>query len=236
MTTIVHYIPLLTTVLSAVFFWVMLAHYRQKPDKMYLLWWTAGVFCYGLGTLVESLVTLTGWSEGLFRAWYIAGALLGGAPLAQGTAHLLLKPAVANRLSWILLAVISAMAVPVLLSPIQTEAVEAHRLSGAVLEWQWIRLGTPLINLYAFVLLVGGALYSAWRYAKEPSQRVRFVGNLAIALGGLLPGIGGSFTKFGYTEVLYVTELIGLCLIWAGYRVMRRDGEGKRSVVAEGGN
>lgn len=38
-----------------------------------------------------------------------------------------------------------------------------------------------------------------------------------IALGALLPGIGGSFTRLGYTEVLCVTEVIGLTLIWRGY-------------------
>jgi hypothetical protein len=45
------------------------------------------------------------------------------------------------------------------------------------------------------------------------------MGNVAIALGGLLPGIGGTFTRFGYVEVLYVTELAGLLLIYLGYRL-----------------
>jgi hypothetical protein len=44
------------------------------------------------------------------------------------------------------------------------------------------------------------------------------IGFVFIALGGLLPGIGGSFTRFGHVEVLYVTEFLGLCLIFAGYR------------------
>jgi hypothetical protein len=42
-----------------------------------------------------------------------------------------------------------------------------------------------------------------------------------IAIGGLLPGIGGSFTKFGHVEVRYVTELPGILLIYAGYRTIR---------------
>ncbi len=49
------------------------------------------------------------------------------------------------------------------------------------------------------------------------------VGNWLIAVGGLLPGIGGSFTRAGYVEVLYVTELIGLILIWLGYRAIVSD-------------
>jgi hypothetical protein len=38
-----------------------------------------------------------------------------------------------------------------------------------------------------------------------------------------LPGIGGSFTRFGYTEVLYVTEFVGIILIYLGYRRATRD-------------
>ena len=41
---------------------------------------------------------------------------------------------------------------------------------------------------------------------------------MLIAAGAILPGIGGSFTRAGFTELLYVTELIGICLIFAGYR------------------
>ena len=46
----------------------------------------------------------------------------------------------------------------------------------------------------------------------------RFVGNTFIAIGALLPGIGGAFTRFGHTEVLYVTEFVGLVMIFIGYR------------------
>ena len=44
-------------------------------------------------------------------------------------------------------------------------------------------------------------------------------GNVVIAVGAILPGIGGSFTRAGYTEVLYVTEFVGIILIYAGYRL-----------------
>jgi hypothetical protein len=63
------------------------------------------------------------------------------------------------------------------------------------------------------------------RYARVTGARHRFVGNLAIAVGALLPGIGGSATRFGHTEVLYVTELIGLVLIWIGYRTITKGVE-----------
>jgi hypothetical protein len=42
-------------------------------------------------------------------------------------------------------------------------------------------------------------------------------------VGAILPGVGGSFARAGRVEVLYVTELIGLLLIWAGYRQIVAD-------------
>jgi hypothetical protein len=114
-------------------------------------------------------------------------------------------------------------AIFILLSPINYELVEPTRLTGAVLSWSKVRLVTPFVNIYAFIFLVGGAFYSAYRYSKEKVYRNRFWGNLFIAFGGLLPGIGGSFTKFGYTEVLYVTELMGIILIYMGYVTIKQD-------------
>ncbi|MDP5172509.1 MAG: hypothetical protein NWR72_19870 [Bacteroidia bacterium] len=151
--------------------------------------------------------------------------------------HLLLKNRTANVLSVLLLLAIVVSSVFVILSPIDASQAEAHRLTGAVLGWQWIRLITPFINIYAFIFLVGGAIWSAWIYARKRIHRARMIGNIAIAVGGLLPGIGGSFTKFGYTEVLYVTEFVGLCCIFYGYWVIRQDGtrsvHGNQVLVAE---
>jgi hypothetical protein len=50
-------------------------------------------------------------------------------------------------------------------------------------------------------------------------MRHRYHGNVLIAIGALLPGIGGSFTRFGHVEVLYVTEFLGILLIYWGYRL-----------------
>jgi hypothetical protein len=66
-------------------------------------------------------------------------------------------------------------------------------------------------------------VYEAIQYFAKDRGRTRFLGNILIAIGALLPGIGGSFTRFGYVEVLYVTELMGLALIYFGYHMMRKD-------------
>jgi hypothetical protein len=198
--------------------------WNERRSGPHLLWWAAGIAIYGVGTLTESLTTLLGWNEWIFRSWYISGALLGGAPLAQGTVYLLFSRKLANRLTVALVSVIVVASVAVLLSPIDLSLVEPHRLTGRVMEWQWARLFSPFINTYAAIFLIGGAVVSAWRFRKDASARHRFIGNVYIAVGALLPGIGGTATRFGHTEVLYVMELIGLILIWTGYRYNVKPG------------
>lgn len=212
------YLPIATTFIALAFAWIVFQRYRQKGQGSHLLWWAAGILLYGVGTFTEAFVTLFGWNETIFRTWYISGALLGGAPLAQGTVYLLLSRQTADRLTVILVPFILFAAVCVLLTPLHYGAVELHRLSGKVIAWPWVRFFSPFINTYAFIFLVGGAVLSAYRFRKSRQTRHRFIGNVLIAVGALLPGIGGTFTRFGYTEVLYVTELLGIMLIYAGYR------------------
>lgn len=224
MRSFVHYLPILTTVVSVVFATVLYRHWRRKPSALYLAWWTFGVIMYGVGTLTESLTTLLGWNEFVFRSWYISGALLGGAPLAQGTVYLLINNRVAHRLTAILVGFITVAAVCVALSPVDYAAVETYRLSGSALGWQWTRMFSPIINTYALIFLVGGAAWSAWKYwRRSRDYRARAWGNTLIAVGALLPGIGGSFTRFGYVEVLYATEILGILAIWFGYQVIAND-------------
>jgi hypothetical protein len=214
----VDFIPIFTTLMALVFAVAVARRWIARRSGPHLLWWTAGMLAYGAGTMTEASVTLFGWHVALFKAWYVTGALLGGAPLAQGTVYLLFSRRTANRLTAVLLPLIVIAATAVVLSPVRMELVEPYRLSGAVLQWQWVRFFSPFINTYAFVFLVGGAALSAWRFRRRRETYHRFVGNVLIAVGALLPGIGGTATRFGHVEVLYVTEFIGLTLIWLGYR------------------
>jgi len=213
----VYWIPIATTIVAAFFATIVLRRYRGRGGT-HLLWWGVGLVLYGVGTLTESLTTIFGWNEWVFRAWYVTGALCGGAPLAQGTVYLLLKRRTAHLLSALLGLAIVTGAVMVFFSPVAPIPGEPHRLSGASLAWQRIRLLSPFINSYAAIFLIGGAIISAFRYRSQPEKRHRYIGNVLIAIGAILPGIGGTFTRFGHVEVLYVTEFVGLLLIYAGFR------------------
>ncbi len=212
------YLPALTTVCATLFTWQLFTRYRAKGGGLHLLWWGIGMVTYGLGTFTEAYTSILGWDPTVFRIWYVAGAFLGGYPLAQGSIYLLMNRRFAHRSAWIVSSLIAIGAVFVFLTPLSLDLVESHRLSGRVIQWHWVRLVSPLINLYSLVFLAGGAIVSARRFRRSPALRNRYVGNILIAIGAILPGIGGSMTRAGLVEALYVTELVGLCLIYWGYR------------------
>lgn len=214
------YIPILTTLFSIFFFREIFSHFKEK-QKTYLLWLALGVLTFGLGTLAESINVLFGWSAINFKYWYIVGALLGGFPLAQGSVYLLMKRKFANISTILISIVIITVSVFVILSPLDIPPSFQGKLNGSIFGWQWVRYFSPAINTYAFVFLVGGAIYSAIKYYKQGIKNAPFKGNIFIAIGGLLPGIGGSFTRAGYVDVLFITELIGLAFIYYGYKVIK---------------
>jgi hypothetical protein len=220
--TLVHYVPVVTTLLAIPFALEIYRRWRTYPDRLHLLWWAIGIATYGAGTFTEAWTTLFGWSPVIFKSWYITGALLGGAPLAQGTVYLMLKRNTAHLLTAALILYVFVASVCVVLAPVDYGIVEAHRLTGRVFGWPWVRLFSPVVNLYAVVFLIGGAILSALRYSQDPATRHRMYANVLIAFGAILPGIGGTATRMGHTEVLYVTELVGMLLTWIGYRISVR--------------
>jgi hypothetical protein len=216
----IEYIPIITTIFSIIFTIEIFKHYRSRQTK-YLLWWTFGVITFGLGTFAESINVLFGWNEVNLKYWYISGALLGGFPLAQGTVYFLMKKKFADVSSAVIIGVIVIASIFIILTPVKIPENFDWRLTGSVFEWRWVRLFSPLINTYSFVFLVGGAVYSALRYYRSKDKNAGFIGNIYIAIGALLPGIGGTFTRMGYVEVLFITELMGLVMIYFGYKKVK---------------
>lgn len=187
---------------------------------------------YGVGTALEATITLIGNTPLLNTSWYIAGAILGGYPLAQGSVYLHLARRTAHWLTAFSLLFVIGASIAVALSPVDTSLLQAHRPGGAAFSWQWVRLLTPIINLYAVIFLIGSAIYSAIRFAQRGDAPDRAIGNALIAFGAILPGIGGSFAKGGLVEALYVGEFLGILFIWWGYQRCLRKTEARITLEA----
>lgn len=81
-------VPALTSLLAAVFMLLLLDQWRDRRHGFQLAW-AVGTACYALGSGAEALAAASGWSEPLYRSWYLAGGILTAAWLGLGTAFLL---------------------------------------------------------------------------------------------------------------------------------------------------
>lgn len=221
---LVHYLPIATTALSAAFVAILLSRARRRAWAPHLVWWAVGVFFYGLGTAVESTITLHGNTETLNRVWYLFGAIWGAFPLGVGSMYLLCGRRVATWIAVPMLLYVLVTSALVLIAPMNLELLPPDKpLGRGVFQWSWLPWSTPLINLYAVVFLIGGAAYSSVNFMVKRYNPQRAVGTGLIAVGAMLPGIGGWLTKSrGLVEALYVGEFIGLAMICAGYFICLR--------------
>ena len=81
-------LPSLTAVLALVFALLLLDQWRERRHG-YQLIWAFGMLFYAIGAGAEAVAAAAGWSEPLYRAWYLTGAVWTAAWLGLGTAFLL---------------------------------------------------------------------------------------------------------------------------------------------------
>ena len=83
-------LPLASSLLSFAFAAMVLDQWRQRRRAFQLVW-GIGLIWYGIATGTEFLGSTFGWSEPLYRTWYLIGAFLVPSYLGAGTLYLLQK-------------------------------------------------------------------------------------------------------------------------------------------------
>ena len=81
-------LPFLSSALSFIFA-ILVADQWVRRRQPYQLVWTIGLLWYGISAGTEFLGGLFGWSEPLYRTWYLIGAFGVAAYLGLGTVFLL---------------------------------------------------------------------------------------------------------------------------------------------------
>jgi hypothetical protein len=221
MTIINTLFPFVSSVITFVFAFFVFRRYTQRKTA-HLLLWGIGLIFYAIGGFCEAYYGAFGWNALVYRLWYLFGAILVAAWMGQGTVYLLAKRKVANALMVLLvigslygiLKIFSAELDPSLLT---ASLHTGSELSGHAIITPGVRILTPFFNLYGVIFLVGGAVYSAWIFFRKRVLLHRTIGNILIAIGAILPGFGGTFSRFGIPGALYIGELLGAALLFAGF-------------------
>jgi hypothetical protein len=196
------FLPLGSSLLSFVFAVFLLDQWRERR-KPYQLIWTIGMLMYGVSAGTEFLGGALGWSEPLYRAWYLTGAVWVAGWLGLGTMYLLAKTrfgygaalslllaGLFTFLSWrkneyadsgvspylyLLIAVVAAVAI----------AVETYRAKG---RWAHLAGGLIVAGTLASIPMVALASLAAPGYALDATT--------SIPTGELFPGYVRLLTPF----------------------------------------
>jgi uncharacterized membrane protein len=209
-------IPLTSAIVSLVFGVIVLDQYFARRQPFQLLW-TVGLFMYGFSAFTEFYTETYGLHVVMFRLWYFFGAICVAAYLGQGTVYLLLQ----RRTAHILMAILAVLSIygAIRLFSMNIDLGTAKRLTDKIVMPTDISILAGILNTYGTVALVGGALYSAWIFWRKRILPHRLVSNVLIALGALLPAIGGSLLKLGTAHGIsfYLLELAGVIIIFIGF-------------------
>jgi len=194
-------LPLCSSLLSFVFFVFLIDQWRERR-RPYQLVWAIGMLWYAISAGTEFLGGAIGWSDPLYRVWYLIGAVWVAAWLGLGTVMLLGKTrfGYAFALSVLLAGLFSYLSYAKYQYPDSGVAGFVYFAIGllmavviVVMTW---RGDTRWPNVAA-ALVVTGSVISAVMIALAPLYPGSFVNEAThIPTGGLLPGYLRLLTPF----------------------------------------
>jgi hypothetical protein len=196
--------------------WDALKH--PRPERAV---WALAFLVFAIAASTEVVGSVAGWSAALARIYYLSGAVLVVGVLALGELYLLLPGRMPSFTPGLSLFVVAVAATAVWSAPIDSSRLEANG-------WHALERGPFLVALAATInaggtlVLVGGALYSAWRLRATRGSAQRAAGCLLIAAGTVVVALGGTMTRFGRPEYLYVAMSLGIGIIFSGVLLTRR--------------
>ncbi len=217
-------IPLMTTVVSAVFTFLLLWQYAHRKKRHQLVW-TVALALYSLTAFMEYLANpdVLGPSLSLIKLYYSGTGPMVGL-LGAGVLYLLTS----KRWSDIYLALVLALSAIVVLFTVsaQIPSAEIQSAFNAGLPQGFItivkdlpmtaRTPTMILNITGAVFLIGGSLFS---YIRDRSRTY----NIPLLFGGILPSLGGaSLGFFNNADIFFEFELAGTILLFLGFILSMR--------------
>ncbi|HVS05082.1 MAG TPA: hypothetical protein VHK65_02810 [Candidatus Dormibacteraeota bacterium] len=219
---------LVATLISAAFAGTLWTRYRAKP-RPYLLVWSIALAIYAIAAFTEVIGAAGGWSPLLYRTYYYFGGILVVGPLALGTIYLL-APRYSRLALWILVVLAGIGLVGVLGANLQAVKLQTHQVPDA----DTIQAQGGLFNVLAIlmaailssvgsVILIGGALWSAYGAWRKGGAQSRLVANILIAAGALIVGGASTLTRvFHIYDLFYVGQAIGVLVMFGGFLAAQR--------------
>jgi hypothetical protein len=225
--------PLAASVIALVFAVLLLRQFadRRRPSQ---LLWAIAILMYAIASFCLFLGVLGGWSPAEYRLYWLFGAVLNVPYLAMGELYLLSRDRRVTATALVLLLFATAFAV----ARIRTATLDVGALASNLPQgkevWANDTFVLDLARYYAFpayIFLVGGTLWSAWKMRGRPELRYRFVGTLLIAIGATIVAAGSAFALTGNFVGFSITLTTGIAVMFWGFlRASRPSSDSARPV------
>jgi hypothetical protein len=207
------------TVISSLFAQAMLVRYTRGHQPQHRAW-AISLAMFALASAALVTGTSTGWDNGTFRVFYLFGAVLNVPWLAMGTVYLFATIRTAGRILWGLVLFSGFAAGVVLSAPMATvhgTAIPTGKDVFGALPRVLAAVGSGV----AAIVIIGGAVISAWRYGRDravPGNGRRAAANGLIALGTLVLSSGGLVQgTIGHDEAFTLSLAIGIGIVYGGF-------------------
>ena len=199
---------------------------HRKPHE---LAWAVSLAMFALASAALATGTSTGWDIGVFRAFYLLGAVLNVPWLALGTIYLLAGERTGHRARAVLV-FLSGLAVGVVLvSPTNTPVAGAAIPVGREVFGAFPRILAAVGSGTGALVVFAGAAWSAWRFARGTSGGPKssakrsprnVLTNVLIAAGVLVTSGGGLIQGVvGHDEAFTASLAAGIVVIYTGFLV-----------------
>ena len=207
-------LPAITALVAAAFALVVLRQYAGH-HKTYQLMWVVGFAMFAVAAFAGYLARTGATTETEYRLFYLFGAILNVAWLSLGTLYLLARRRWADvaLVAVAVLSVLAAYAVVAVPVDVTAAADSGRGFSNGSLARVLAGVGSGLGS----IVLIGGALWSAWIFLRRRRNGRRALANVIIAVGVLIVAAGGTATFTGASGVLEVANLVGLTVIFGGF-------------------
>ena len=197
--------------------------------------WTIALAMFTIASASLWLASAVGWTEATFRVFYLFGAILNVPWLALGTIELL-GGARWGRPSAVVVGLLSAFAAGVMaVAPFEGVVPADDLPKGSDVLGPLPRVLAAVCSGGAAVIIIAGALWSAWRLvrgrrrgaaggAADPGRLA--LGNVLIAVGTLVLSASGTLNaRLGAETAFAVTLVAGVAVLFVGFLVATTSSE-----------
>ncbi|MDA7544020.1 hypothetical protein OAE18_00130 [Acidimicrobiia bacterium] len=198
---------------------LLLKSFRSK--KPYIISWTVAVIMYTVATIALVSGLINGWNYINFGIFYFFGGITNVPAFGIGSAYLIFDENKVNVISGLYVLFVLGAVFSIFTSGIPDfsniqgipEGSQLYEISGPRM---WAILG----NSFGSISLVGIAAYSIYKFRRVDEDLVTT--NVLIVVGSFSPALSGVLLALGDSASKTLSLLVGMFLIYLGYRVSQR--------------